>query len=70
MTTVKCHGRVVFQTAGEMKEVVRPFIPLGGRSVIDLTDVDYLDSAGLAALVALSSCRLSGKVYAYSNSPT
>jgi hypothetical protein len=40
VTTVKCHGRVVFQTAGEMKEVVRPLIPLGGRIVIDLTDVD------------------------------
>jgi anti-anti-sigma factor len=53
VTTIKCHGRVVFETAGEMKQVIGPLIPLGGRIIIDLTDVNYLDSAGLGALVGL-----------------
>ena len=53
VTTIKCHDRVVFETAGEMKEVVRPLIPLGGRIIIDLADVDHLDSAGLGTLVGL-----------------
>jgi anti-anti-sigma factor len=53
VTTVKCHGRLVSQTGGEMKEVVSPLFPLGGRIVIDLGDVNYLDSSGLGTLVGL-----------------
>jgi anti-sigma B factor antagonist len=37
-------------TAGELK-VVKPPIPLGGRIVLDFSDVNYLDSSGLGALV-------------------
>jgi len=53
VTTIKCHGELVSDTAGKIKEVVRPLIPLGGRIIIDLGDVKYLDSAGLGALVGL-----------------
>jgi anti-anti-sigma factor len=53
VTTVKCHGRLVNQTAGEVKEVVKPLIPQGGTIVLDLTDVTFMDSLGLGTLVGL-----------------
>ena len=53
VTTIACHGRVVGETSGRLKEVVKPLIPLGGRIVLDLTDVSYLDSSGLGTLVGL-----------------
>jgi anti-anti-sigma factor len=51
--TIKCHGDLVSDTAGEIKELVSPLILLGGRIRIDLGDVKHLDSAGLGALVGL-----------------
>jgi anti-anti-sigma factor len=53
VTTVKCHGRLVSENAGTVKDAVKPLIPQGGRIVIDLSDVSYLDSSGLGALVGL-----------------
>jgi len=53
ITTVTCHGRVVSDTAGQLKEVVKPLIPLGGRIRLDLTHVSYVDSSGLGTLVGL-----------------
>ncbi len=53
VTAVKCHGRLVSVSAGEMKQTVKPLIPLGGRIVIDLSDLDYMDSTGLGTLVGL-----------------
>jgi anti-anti-sigma factor len=53
ITTVVCHGRVVSETAGQLKEVVKPLIPQGGHIVLDLTDVSYVDSSGLGSLVGL-----------------
>lgn len=55
LTVVKCHGRLVSDTASAVKEVVRPLIPMGGRIVVDLGDVSYLDSSGLGALVGLKA---------------
>jgi anti-anti-sigma factor len=55
VTIVKCHGRLVSQSAGEMKDTVKPLIPAGGRIVVDLSDVSYLDSTGLGALVSLKA---------------
>jgi len=55
VTTIKCHGELVSNTAGEIKEVVRPLILLGGRIIIDLGDVKHMDSAGLGALVSLKT---------------
>lgn len=58
VTVVKCRGRLVFVTAGQMKDAVRPLIPLGGRIVIDLSDLEYLDSTGLGTLVGLKASAL------------
>ena len=57
VTTIKCHGRVVSDTAGQVKEAIKPFIPQGGRILIDLTDVQHLDSSGLGTLVGLKASR-------------
>jgi anti-sigma B factor antagonist len=53
VTTILCHGRLVSETSGQLKEVVKPLIPLGGRIVLDLSDVNYMDSSALGALVGL-----------------
>lgn len=55
VTTVRCHGRLVSDTSSNIKEAVQPLIPLGGRIVIDLGDVNYLDSSGLGTLVGLKA---------------
>ena len=52
-TTITCHGRLVSDTASELKEVVKPMIAEGGRIVIDFADLKYLDSLGLGTLVGL-----------------
>jgi len=53
VTDIKCHGRLIGNAANELKDVVKPLIPAGGRIIINLGDVSYLDSSGLGALVAL-----------------
>jgi anti-anti-sigma factor len=58
VTTIKCHGRLTSISSGELKEPVKPLIPLGGKIVIDLGDVNYLDSSGLGALVGLKASAL------------
>jgi anti-anti-sigma factor len=55
VTMVRCRGRLVNDTAGEVKDVVRPLIASGGRIVIDLADVNHMDSSGLGALVGLKA---------------
>jgi anti-anti-sigma factor len=55
LATIKCRGELVSTTAGEIKELVRPLISLGGRIIIDVGGVRYLDSAGLGALVGLKA---------------
>jgi anti-anti-sigma factor len=54
-TTVKCHGKLVSQTAGAIKEAVKPLIPLGGHITLDFADLTGLDSSGLGALVGLKA---------------
>jgi anti-anti-sigma factor len=55
VTLVKCHGKLVSQTTGAMRDAIRPLLPEGGRIVVDLGDLSYLDSAGLGTLVALKA---------------
>jgi anti-anti-sigma factor len=53
VTTIICHGRLVGENSSQIKELVKPLIPLGGRIVLDLTDLAHLDSSGLGTLVGL-----------------
>ncbi len=50
---IKCRGRIVSDTAGQLQEIVKLLIPTGGRILIDLTDVEHVDSSGLGMLVGL-----------------
>ena len=52
VTTVRCHGRLVAQTKGHLEHVFRQ-TAFRGHIYIDLDDVSYVDSSGLAALVRL-----------------
>jgi anti-sigma B factor antagonist len=53
VTMVKCHGRLIRENAGELKEIVKPLLSAGGRIVIDLSDLNYMDSSGLGTLIGL-----------------
>jgi hypothetical protein len=39
LTTITCHGRMVAGNSGEISDLVKPLLPLGGRIVIDLGDL-------------------------------
>ena len=53
VTTVKCHGRLVSENTEEVKSLVLPLLTQGGLIVIDLSDLNYLDTSGLGTLVGL-----------------
>ena len=50
---VICHGDLVNQTAGQLKDVVKPLIADGGQIILDFAGVSYVDSLGLGSLVGL-----------------
>jgi anti-anti-sigma factor len=58
VTIVKCHGKLISQTTTEMRDAIKPLLPQGGRIVVDLGDLSYLDSSGLGTLVALKASAL------------
>jgi anti-sigma B factor antagonist len=51
--TVTCHGRLVSSTADILRETVKPLIAEGGKIIVDVGDVQFVDSMGLGALVGL-----------------
>jgi anti-anti-sigma factor len=53
--TITFHGRIVSETAPEVKELVKPMIPKVRRIVLDLSDVRFIDSSGLGTLVGLKA---------------
>jgi anti-anti-sigma factor len=52
-TVVRCSGYLTFEVAAHFKNHVRPLIAPSKRLVIDMTDVGYMDSSGLGAVVSL-----------------
>jgi anti-sigma B factor antagonist len=52
-TTIKCQGKLISENADELRQLVRPLLQRGGRTVLDFADLEYLDSSGLGALVGL-----------------
>ncbi len=52
VTTVRCHGRLTAETRSRLEEMFKE-TPFRGRIILDLADVDYVDSAGLGALIRL-----------------
>ena len=52
-TTVRATGRVTLETSATLESTLRDLIAEGKRIVLDLTNVDYVDSAGLGALVSV-----------------
>jgi anti-sigma B factor antagonist len=52
-TLVRCNGRIVSATSRDLQEKVRALIPGTKRVVLDLTNVSYMDSSGLGALVGI-----------------
>ncbi|MGB7850282.1 MAG: STAS domain-containing protein, partial [Candidatus Sulfotelmatobacter sp.] len=52
-TTLRATGRITLATAAKLENTLRDLIPEGNCIVLDLTNVDYIDSAGLGALVSV-----------------
>jgi len=52
-STVRATGRVTLETSAQLESTLRDLIAEGKRVVLDLTNVDYVDSAGLGALVSV-----------------
>jgi anti-sigma B factor antagonist len=59
VTVVKCHGRLTSENKDEIRSVVQPLIQNGGRIALDFGDLEYLDSAGLGAIVGLKVSAIS-----------
>lgn len=59
-TTIKCQGKLISENADEIRKLVHPLIQQGGRRIVlDFTDLEYLDSSGLGAIVGLKVSQLS-----------
>jgi anti-sigma B factor antagonist len=52
-TVVHCAGRITATSVPELHEKVRPLIPETKKLVLNLAQVNYLDSSGLGAVVRL-----------------
>jgi anti-sigma B factor antagonist len=52
-TTVHATGRITSSTSAHLENTLRDLVSNNKRLVLDLTNVDYIDSSGLGALVAV-----------------
>jgi anti-sigma B factor antagonist len=53
VSTVKCHGKLVMGVCDTLSSTVRNLIPGSQRIVLDLTDLQQMDSLGLGTIVRL-----------------
>lgn len=54
VTVLDCHGRIVFgEEAAALRETVKGLLPEHKRLIINLGNVQYIDSGGLGTLVGL-----------------
>lgn len=52
-TFVRATGRITSSTSAMLESTLRSLVAVGKGIVLDLTHVDYVDSAGLGALVSV-----------------
>ena len=52
-TTIVCTGKILSDTASYLQEIVQPLIPRTKRVLLDLTNVEHMDSSGMGMLVKL-----------------
>jgi anti-sigma B factor antagonist len=52
-TVIRYHGRLISENTAEIRALVGPMIVRGGHIILDFTDLEYLDSSGLGAIVSL-----------------
>ena len=52
-TTVRATGRITTGTSPALENTLRNLMASGKRIVLDLTNVDFIDSAGLGSLVSI-----------------
>jgi anti-sigma B factor antagonist len=52
-TIVRCIGRINSSTTALLQSTIRGLIPETESIILDLTDVSYMDSSGLGAIVGL-----------------
>jgi NitT/TauT family transport system ATP-binding protein len=60
-TVIRCSGRITSATTSLLQRTFRDLIPESTTIVLDLTDVGYMDSTGLGALVGLYLSAKKGK---------
>jgi len=51
--TVHCTGKIISDTTQSLKATVKPLFSESKTVVLDLTNVGYMDSSGLGAIVGL-----------------
>jgi anti-sigma B factor antagonist len=52
-TVVRCTGRLTAETSLQLKTEVKGLLPSNRRLILDLSEVEYMDSSGLGTLVGL-----------------
>jgi anti-sigma B factor antagonist len=52
-TVIQCSGRISWETIALLQNAVQPLIPGCKILVLDLTQVDFIDSSGIGTLVKL-----------------